>query len=190
MRKIILMTVATILMSATVNSQHTYTLDKNHARLTFSARHLGISWVEGIFKSFDATLVSLKEDFSDAQITMTADIKSLNTDVDMRDNDLRDNWFEIKKFPALSFKSTSFKKINGNNYKLTGNITLHGVTRPITFNVVYNGTAIHPFTKKTMAGFTITGELNRNDFGIGGEPIPTGVAYVIKVRSNAEFTID
>ena len=171
-------------------AQNTYTLDKNHARLTFSAFHYGISHIEGIFKTFDATFVSSKEDFSDAQIEMTADVKSLSTEVEMRDNDLRDNWFEVAKFPTLNFKSTSFKKVSGKNYKLTGNITMHGVTKPITFDVVFNGKGQSPFTKKYLYGFTITGKLNRNDFGIGAEPIPTGVAYEIELKANVEFVIN
>ena len=171
-------------------AQNTYTLDKNHARLTFSAFHYGISHIEGIFKTFDATFVSSKEDFSDSQIEMTADVKSLSTEVEMRDNDLRDNWFEVAKFPTLNFKSTSFKKVSGKNYKLTGNITMHGVTKPITFDVVFNGKGQSPFTKKYLYGFTITGKLNRNDFGIGAEPIPTGVAYEIELKANVEFVIN
>ena len=86
-------------------------MDKNHARLAFSAFHYGISYIDGNFKKFDATFVSAKEDFSDAQIEMTADVSSIHTEVEMRDADLRDNWFEVKKFPTLTFKSTSFKKL-------------------------------------------------------------------------------
>ncbi len=103
-------------------AQNNYSLDKNHARLSFSAYHLGISHIEGNFKTFDATFVSNKEDFSDAQIELTADVKSINTEVEMRDHDLRDNWFEVAKFPTLNFKSTSFKKASGNKYKLTGHL--------------------------------------------------------------------
>ena len=189
MKKIISL-IATIAFTTIAFAQNTYTLDKNHARLTFSAFHYGISHIEGIFKTFDATFVSSKEDFSDAQIEMTADVKSISTEVEMRDNDLRDNWFEVAKFPILNFKSTSFKKVSSNNYKLTGNITIHGVTKPITFDVVFNGKGQSPFTKKYLYGFTITGKLNRNDFGIGAEPIPTGVAYEIELKANVEFVIN
>lgn len=189
MKKIISLITA-ITITTFAFAQNTYTLDKNHARLTFSAFHYGISHIEGIFKTFDATFVSSKEDFSDAQIEMTADVKSLSTEVEMRDNDLRDNWFEVAKFPTLNFKSTSFKKVSGKNYKLTGNITMHGVTKPITFDVVFNGKGQSPFTKKYLYGFTITGKLNRNDFGIGAEPIPTGVAYEIELKANVEFVIN
>src|SRR5664280_2492519 len=85
---------------------------------------------------------------------MKADVNSINTEVEMRDADLRDNWFETKKFPSLVFQSSSFKKVSGNNYILNGNITMHGVTKPITFNVVFNGKGQNPTTKKYSYGFT------------------------------------
>jgi polyisoprenoid-binding protein YceI len=185
-------TLITIIAFSTIAfSQNIYTLDKNHARLSFSAFHYGISHIEGNFKKFDATFVSSKQDFSDAQITMTADVKSINTEVEVRDNDLRSaNWFDAEKYPTLNFVSTSFTKTNGNNYKLKGNITMHGVTKPIEFDVVFNGKGQSPFTKKYLYGFTITGKLNRNDFNVGAEPIPTGVAYEIELKANVEFIIN
>jgi polyisoprenoid-binding protein YceI len=188
MKKIILLAFSGILSCSISFSQNTYTLDKNHARLSFSVYHLDISYIEGIFKTFDATLKSSKEDLSDAQIEMTADVKSISTEVEMRDNDLRENWFEAAKFPTLKFKSTSFTKLNGKNYQLRGNITMHGVTKPITFNVVFNGKAQNPISKEYSCGFTITGKLKRSDFGIGKETIPT-VGDEIGLRSNVEFIV-
>jgi len=189
MKKILLLISASIFAIAAV-SQNTYTLDKNHARLSFSVLHFGISHIEGIFKTFDATFVSTKEDFSDAQIEMKADVNSINTEVEMRDADLRDNWFETKKFPSLVFQSSSFKKVSGKNYVLNGNITMHGVTKPITFDVVFNGKGQNPTTKKYSYGFTITGKLNRINFGIGKESLPTDVGYEIELKSNVEFNIN
>ena len=172
-------------------AQSTYTLDKTHARLSFSAFHLGISHIEGNFGIFNATFISTKEDFSDARIEMTAEVKSINTEVEMRDNDLKSpQWFDTDKYPALIFKSISFNKISGKNYKLKGNITIHGVTKPIEFDVVFNGKGQNPFSKKYSYGFTISGNLNRNDFGIGGEPLATGVGYEIELKANVEFSIN
>ncbi|MDP4266439.1 MAG: YceI family protein [Bacteroidota bacterium] len=189
MKKIILLVLCSFLISTLLFSQNNYTFDKNHARLSFSVIHLGISNVEGIFKTFDVKFVTKKEDFTDARIEMTADVKSINTDIEMRDNDLRDSWFDVAKYPILSFKSTSFKKIKGNRYQLKGNITIHGVTKPITFDVIYNGKVQNPSSKKYLCGFTITGKLNRNDFGVGKELIQF-VSNEVEVKSNVEFIID
>lgn len=152
--------------------------------------HLGISHVDGIFKNFEASIVSNKEDFSDAKIEMTADVKSLNTEVEMRDGDLQKGWFEVDKFPSITFKSNSFKKISNNKYVLAGNITMHGVTKFIEFDVVYNGKALHPYYKKYYAGFTVTGKLNRTDFGVGGDPLATGVGNEIELKANVEFALN
>jgi polyisoprenoid-binding protein YceI len=188
--KRILLLISAIVFAVSANAQSTYTFDKNHARLSFSVLHFGISHIEGIFKTFDATFVSTKGDFSDAIIEMTADVNSINTEVEMRDTDLRDNWFETKKFPSLTFKSTSFKKVSGNIYTLKGNLTMHGITKPVDFDVVFNGKALNPMSKKSSLGFTITGKLNRIDFGIGVKSLSSDVSYKIELKSNVEFIIN
>ena len=180
-----------LVMSFTVSlafSQTTYTFDKAHARLSFSALHFGISHVEGNFKNFDAKLTSSKEDFSDAVIEVTADVNSINTENDMRDKDLKtESWFDAEKNPSIVFKSTSFKKVKGNDYLLSGNITMKGITKPIILNVVYNGKVENPKFKKTMYGFTITGKLVRKDFNVGTSVMANVVGDEIEIKSNVEF---
>lgn len=170
-------------------AQTTYTVDKNHTKIGFIAKHFGISEVDGKFNNADASLKSSKEDFSDAVIEMTADVKSIDTDVEMRDNDLRsENWLDAEKYPKITFKSTSFKKVSDKNYKLAGNITIKGVTKPIVFDVVYNGKHMNPMSKKNSVGFTITGKLNKNDFGVGKDS--PAVGDEIQLRANTEFIIN
>jgi polyisoprenoid-binding protein YceI len=136
MKKLSSLIIIFFLFATIAFAQKTYTLDKYHARVGFSATHFGISHVEGNFKTINSTLEAKSEDFSDAVITFTADVNSINTDVEYRDNDLKSaNYFDAAKYPAITFKSTSFKKVKGNHYELSGQITIHGVTRPIVFNV-------------------------------------------------------
>ena len=183
----ILSLVAAIILAATSFGQTIWTTDKNHAQLHFSAFHYGIAHIEGIFKEFTVTMTSEKEDFSDAQIEMVAQVNSINTQMEMRDNDMRSKrWFDAEQFPVITFKSTSFKKEKGNNYRLAGNLTLHGMTIPIVFNVVFNGWAV-TMTKRKTAGFTVTGEVKRNDFNLGGTPLETGVSNEIEVWANVEI---
>ena len=188
--KFIFSAVIILLISTTILfAQKTYTLDKYHAKVGFSALHFGISHIEGNFKIIDATLESKKADFADAEITFTADVNSINTDVEYRDNDLKSaNYFDAVKFPSINFKSTSFKKLTGKNYRLLGNITIHGITKPVVFNVIYNGQAVTAM-KKPTAGFTITGKINRLDFAVGGPVIASGISNEIELTSNVEFTI-
>src|SRR5436190_17067158 len=108
MKKSSLIIIAILLFTTVSFAQKTYTLDKNHARVGFSAVHFGISNIEGNFKIFDATLQAKKEDLTDAVFTFIADVNSINTDVEKRDDDLRSaHFFDVAKFPTMTFKSTS-----------------------------------------------------------------------------------
>lgn len=183
-------TIALFTMAIITIAQN-YTLDQNHTRVGFSVTHFGISQVEGRFKTFNVTMTSKKDDMNDAVVEMTADINSIDTDNEMRDKDMKsENWFDANKYPTLTFKSTSFKKTGDKNYKLTGNMTIRGVTKPITLDVVYNGKAANPMTKKSSVGFTITGKLNRKDFSVGSGAASTVVSDEVDLRTNAEFVVD
>src|SRR6478609_6961319 len=106
-----LSTIIIAILFVTVSfAQKTYTLDKNHARVGFSVSHFVISNVEGNFKVFDATLQATRDDLLDAVFTFTADVNSIDTDIEKRDKDLRSpNFFDTEKFPTIDFKSTSFR---------------------------------------------------------------------------------
>ncbi len=177
-----------LLIAGSVSAQ-TWNLDKAHAKLGFGVTHLLVSEVEGTFRSFDATINSSKEDFSDAVIELSADVASINTENDQRDNHLKSpDFFDAAKFEKLTFKSTSLKKVEGKKYILAGNLTLHGVTKPVELEVVLNGTAVHPYSKKTIAGFKVNGKINRADFGIGVKTPGAIVSDEVNIHANAEFT--
>lgn len=173
------------LISITSFSQ--WAADKNHSKLGFEVTHLLVTDVEGNFKSFDISLNASKDDFTDAQVTVTADINSINTDNDYRDNDLKsEKYFDAAKFPELTFKSTSFKKIDAKNYKLEGNLTMHGVTKPVVLDVTLNGTGTNPMNKKPVAGFKIRGTIKRTDFGIGAGTPNAIVSDEVNIIANVE----
>jgi polyisoprenoid-binding protein YceI len=143
----------------------TWTVDKAHARLTFSITHMSVSDVEGSFKIFDATVNAPGDDFANATVDFTADAASINTDNEARDKHIKtDAFLDVAKYPTVNFKSTSFKKLSENTYAVAGNLTLHGVTKPVTLTAV---TRMGMSMKKTpVAGFKITGNIKRSDFGI------------------------
>lgn len=176
------------LMSVITLSAQNWSLDKAHAKLGFGATHLLVSSVEGNFKSFDAKITSSKSDFSDAVVELSADVSSVNTDNDKRDTHLKSaDFFDAAKYPTLTFKGKSLKLVSGKKYTLSGDLTLHGVTKPVVLDVVYNGTIEHPYTKKQVAGFKVSGAIKRSDFGIGGS-VPGGVVSdEIEISANAEF---
>src|SRR5436853_5285057 len=131
-----------LFLQATLFAQTTtWTNDKMHSKLTFTATHLLVSDVDGLFKKFQVAITTTKPDFSDAVFELSADVSSINTEVEMRDNDLKSaNFFDAATYPSITFKSTSIKPNGQNRYKLTGNLTMHGVTKSVTMDLWYRGT--------------------------------------------------
>ncbi len=153
--------------SVTITTAQTkWNLDKSHSKVGFSVSHMVITDVEGNFKDFDATVTTTGEDFSTAKIDFTAKTASVYTENEKRDNHLRsDDFFNAEKYPNLTFKSKSIKQVSDNKYKLTGDLTMRDVTKEVVLDVKFNG-IIKDMSGNTRAGFKITGELNRMDYGL------------------------
>ncbi len=177
-----------LLMSAASFAQTTWKSDKMHSKLTFSITHLGVSDVAGLFNNFDVTATTNKADFSDAVFEVTAEASSINTEVEMRDKHLKSaDFFDVEKYPNLTFKSTSIKKASANHYKLMGNLTIHGMTKPVTMNLWYRGTVENPMSKKPDAGFQLTGSIKRSDFGIGPKYPAPMLSDEVMIKADGEF---
>ncbi len=183
-----LFTLAVVCSSLATYAQ-TWTVDKAHSKVGFTVTHLLLSEVDGNFKTFDAKITSAKPDLSDAVMEMPADVNSINTENERRDGHLKSpDWFDAAKYPTVTFKSTSFKKVEGKKYKATGDLTMHGVTKPVTLDVTLNGpiTQESPKGKQDKAGLKVTGTLNRVDFGVG-KPGGAVVSEEIAINVNGEF---
>ena len=180
---------ALVFVNASLFAQtSTWKNDKMHSKLTFTVTHLMVSDVDGLFKNFDVTITSSKADFSDAVFDLSADVSSINTEVDMRDNDLKSpNFFDAATYPKITFKSTSIKPNGQNKYKLTGNLTMHGVTKLVTMDLWYRGTIQSPMNKKEDAGFKLTGTLKRSDFNIGSKYPSAMVSDEVEIKADGEF---
>ena len=176
-------------LSASVFAQtSSWKVDPMHSQLSFSTTHLGISDVDGLFKKFEATATGSAADFSDAVFELSADVASINTEVEMRDKHLRSaDFFDVEKFPTMTYKSTGIKKVAENKYTLTGNLTLHGVTKPVTMDLWYRGTIVNPQSKTPTAGFQLTGTIKRSDFGIGEKFAPPMLSDEVKIKADGEF---
>jgi polyisoprenoid-binding protein YceI len=186
--KITLMLAVVALLSFTVVDQFSYTVDASHSRLGFTIKHMGISDFNGNFGKFETKITTSKADFSDAVVELSADVNTINTGNEMRDGHLKgEDFFETEKFPTLTFKSTSFKLIEGKNYKIEGDLSLHGVTKKVTLDAVHYGNVENPQSKKTVAGFKITGVVKRSEFGIGaGYPAP-GLSDEVNLIADLEL---
>ncbi|MBW8050623.1 MAG: YceI family protein [Cytophagales bacterium] len=147
-------------------AQSTWSFDKAHSKVTFSVTHLMISEVSGQFNEFEGEVVSKSDDFADSQIEFTINVGSINTDDEKRDGHLKsEDFFDAEKYPMITFKSKSLKQVKGKNYKLTGDMTIRDVSKEVTLDVIYFGTMKDPYGN-TKAGFKITGEINRMDYGV------------------------
>ena len=181
-------TVAAFLTFSVANAQ-TWAVDKAHSKVGFSVTHLMLSEVDGNFKTFDAKIISAKPDLSDAMIELTADINSVDTDNERRDGHLKTpDWFDAAKYPALTFKSTSFKKVDGKKYSLTGDLTMHGVTKPVTLDAFLTGpvTMENQRGKQEKAGLKISGTIKRSDFGVGSSSTAV-VSEEVEIKAAGEF---
>ena len=133
---------------------NTWKSDPPHSQLGFTVTHLGIADVSGTFNNFDVTVISSKKDFSDAVFELTAEVGSIDTRVEQRNNHLKSaDFFEVEKYPTMKFKSTSIEKAGKDKYKLSGNLTIRDITKPVTMDLVYRGTIENPQSKATPAGF-------------------------------------
>ena len=141
-------------------------IDPAHSEIKFKVKHLVVSTVTGQFNKFDAVVESDKADFTDVKISFEADINSVDTKNEQRDTHLKSaDFFDAANYPKLTFVSKSVNKKSDNEYEVTGDITIRGTKKEIKLNVTYNGT-VKGFGGVEVAGFEITGKLNRFDFGL------------------------
>lgn len=142
----------------------TWTPDLAHSHVGFTVRHMVVSKVRGSFQKFDASL-HIAEDPLQSTVEATIDLASINTGDEGRDNHVRSgDFFDIEQFPTMVFKSTGIRP-NGSDYYLDGDLTIKGITKPVTLELEFNGVATDPWGG-TRAGFTAEGEVNRSDYGI------------------------
>jgi len=168
MKKVIFtVSAAFMLLSFAMLEVSSWTSDAAHSRFGFTINHMGISDINGEFKKFDLKVTTPNADFTDATIEMNAEVNSINTGIEMRDNHLKTpDFFDAEKYPEISFKSTSVKKGKNNSYTVTGNLTMHGVTKTVSFVAVHTGTAKNR-AGNDVAGMKMTGSIKRSDFKVG-----------------------
>jgi polyisoprenoid-binding protein YceI len=147
-------------------SKQIWALDPTHSEMQFKVKHLMISTVTGNFHAFSANVETDGDDFSTANISFSADIDSISTGDAQRDGHLKSpDFFDAAQFSTITFASTSLKLQGGDMYKLTGNLTMHGITKEVELDAELGGIAKDPWGN-TKVGFTLSGKINRKDFGL------------------------
>lgn len=169
----------------------TYKIDPMHSEVAFKVKHLMISTVTGQFSEFDAEMVSDSTDFSDASIRFSADISSISTNNNQRDEHLKSaDFFDAANYPKMVFSSSAFKKASDGQYELHGDLEIRGVRKPVVLAVEYAGAMTDPYGNEKH-GFEISGKINRKDYGLNWSAMTEAGGVVVsdevKLAINAQF---
>ncbi len=152
---------------ATAVSAGRYELDETHAYLTFSYSHLGLSNPQLHFQEFDAELVLDGRNMADSKVNITIDAASIDSGVAELDDELRSSeYFDVENHPDIVFSSSAYRETSENTGVLSGDLTVAGVTRPVSLDVTINSAAMNRMVRKEMIGFSATGTVNRSDYGL------------------------
>lgn len=176
-------------METSTASQAKWVLDPSHSELSFKVKHLMISNVKGAFTKFSAEIGG--EDFTKAPINVSIDVNSISTNDENRDNHLKAaDFFDAENHKEITFTSTAFDKVDDENYKLTGQLTIKGVSKAVTLDVEFGGINKDPWGNE-KAAFSISGKINRNDFGLSwNAALETGGVLVSEeVRISADIQL-
>lgn len=170
----------------TTQSKTKWVIDPVHSEMGFKVKHMMISTVGGEFGKFDAEVETDGDNFASADVKVTIDANSVNTRNPDRDNHLRsDDFFSAEKHPEITFISKSF-----DGKKMVGDLTIRDITKEVTLDTEFIGTAVDPYGQ-TKAGFEITGEINRKEFGLKWNAVTEAgnvvVSDKVKLVVNAQF---
>ena len=168
-----------------------WAIDPTHSEIGFKVKHMMFTNVSGKFQKFTADIIAEGDDFENAAINFSGDIESLTTGNADRDTHLLSpDFFDVEKFPKITFNSTSVKKIDENQYEITGDLSLHGATKSVKLDAEYSGQMKDPWGN-TKAGFALTGKINRKDWGLNwNAALETGGVLVgedIKLVAEVQF---
>ena len=195
MKRLIGLVVAVALMLPFSVQAATYTLDPAHTNIGFKVKHLMITNVKGVFEKFTGTVVIDDQDLAKSKINVSVDIASINTNIAKRDDHLRSgDFFDAAKYPKMTFVSTKFEKVSADKLKVTGNLTIRGVTKAVVLNVEGLTADMKTPQGDIKRGATATTSINRQDFGVswnksldaGGVVVADEVHIIIEAEMNKQ----
>ncbi len=169
----------------------TWAIDPKHSEVGFKVKHMMFTNVSGKFNLIEAEIVNEEEQFETSAINFSAEVNSINTGNDDRDNHLRSaDFFDVENFGKLTFKSTGITKVNEGEYKISGDLTIKDVTKNITLDAEYSGQMKDPWGN-TKIGLSLNGKINRKEFGLTwNAALETGGVLVgedIKLNAEVQF---
>ncbi len=168
-----------------------WNIDPTHSEVEFKIRHLVISNVKGQFKKFTAEAESDTENFENSRVYFSAEVDSINTGNEQRDGHLKSaDFFDAANHPKIEFKSTGMERTGDDTFRLKGNLTIRGTTKPIELDVEYGGMTKDPYGN-IKAGFAVSGKVNRKDFGLNWSAVTEAGGVVVsdevRIEANVQF---
>ena len=189
MSRFIFILITTVAMTVTAAAQAgTWHIDPNHSAAQFSVKHLGVSTVRGAFSKVTGTVTYDPADPSKDSLEAAIDASSVDTRVEMRDNDLKSaHFFDVQKYPTITFKAKSTRNAGSGKLAITGDLTMHGVTKEVVLDVEGPSAPIKdPMGPGQRIGASASTKINRQDFGISGAP--GVVSDEVTITIDAELT--
>lgn len=169
-----------------------WVVDPTHSEVQFKVKHLMITTVTGYFGKFNVKVETEDDDFTKAsRIVFTADVDSISTNNEQRDTHLKSaDFFDAANHEQVRFEGKTFEKAADDTYKLHGDLTIRGTTKPVTVHVEFGGIVVDPYGQ-TKAGFTITGKINRKDFGLTWSAVTEAGSVVVsdEIKLNSEIQL-
>ncbi|MEN8427822.1 YceI family protein [Acinetobacter schindleri] len=163
-----------------------YTIDPGHTATVFSWSHFGFSTPSANFSDIQGTITVDNEKPANSSVNVTIPVSSINTNVKALDEHIQKaEFFDVEKYPNITFKSTKVQALGKNKYKITGNLTIKGVTKPVVLDAVLNKQAIHPMTKLQTIGFNATTSFNRSAFNLGAYVPNVGDKITVNITTEA-----
>ncbi|WP_276497502.1 YceI family protein [Pontibacter litorisediminis] len=166
--------------------------DPTHSEVQFKVKHLMITTVTGYFGKFNVEVETEEEDFTKAShILFTADVDSISTNNEQRDTHLKSaDFFDAANHEQVKYVGKDFEKVGEDEYKLHGDLTIRGTTKPVTVNVEFGGVVVDPYGQ-TKAGFTITGKINRKEYGLSWNAVTEAGSVVVsdEIKLNCEIQL-
>lgn len=166
----------------------TYTIDPSHSQVRFTYSHFGFSNILGLIGGIEGELVYDAAAPANSTVTASIPVGNIRTGVEKMDQHLNaDDFFDVAKFPTATFASTKVEVITEGKLKVTGDLSMHGVTKPVTLDVSLNTMGEHPMRKTAAIGFDASSSLNRSDFGLGKYSPAVGEAVSVSITVEANI---
>lgn len=186
MRRPILLALSLLLGSVGSVAAEPYAFDANHTRIAYSIDHMGLSQMHGAFRKFTGEFQLDVKDLAASSVKLNIDMASIDTGVVKLDEHLRTaDFFDVAKYPEMQFVSTEVKPIDAGHFSVIGDLTLHGVSHPVTLDVHMRTLDMHPMRKVPAAGFVAKAVIYRADFGIKIYPGMLGDTVAIRIDTEA-----